>query len=151
MCSSDLNLPRRRLRPDNARVARHELHHDLVKSGVVHALRDQSAPGGQLGRPSGARFKTYERLKRYEAGYAGTMFASPELGKAIEEILRFPLFQSATDTLNRQLKAGIDDAKLAELATSLRADGRLCQVTEDEASTEPVIVCSMGLFRGGDR
>ena len=76
------------------------------------------------------------------------MFASPDLGKAIEEILRFPLFQSAIDSLNRLIKSGADDAKLAALVLALRADGRLCQVKDDDQQGEPVIVCSMGLFPG---
>ena len=45
----------------------------------------------------------------------------PELLKAIEEIYKYPLLQSATDTLNRQLKSGIGDQALAELVISLRA------------------------------
>ena len=69
----------------------------------------------------------------------------PELAKAIEEIYRFPLRQSATDTLNRQLRAGITDDKLAELVMALRDDDRLCLVTEEEQSGEPQIICSLGL------
>jgi hypothetical protein len=134
--------------PGTPALPRHEDHHDLVKAGVRHALREQASPGGQLGRPSGARFKTYERLKRYEQSYAGTMFASLDLSKAIEEIYRFPLFQTATDALNRQIKSGATDEKLAELAMNLRADGRLCQVSEEDSASEPHIVCSMGLFTG---
>ncbi len=135
--------------PDTLAMPRHELHHNLVRAGVVHSLKEQSSPGGQLGRPSGARFKTYERLKRYEAGSVGTLFGSPDLSRAIEEILRFPLFQTAIDSLNRQIKAGLDDAQLAELVIGLRRDGRLCQVSDDERSVEPSIVCSMGLFPTG--
>lgn len=134
--------------PTTPAIARHELHHQLVKGGVEHLLEEQTSPGGQLGRPSGARFKTYERLKRYEASVSGTLFATPDLGKAIEEIYRFPLFQSATDAINRQLKSGIDDQQLAEMVVALRADNRLCQVTDDDAASEPRIVCSLGLFPG---
>lgn len=98
-----------------------------------------------MGRPSGARFRTYERLKRYADDVKGTLFDSAELGKAIEEIYRFPLRQSATDTINRQLRAGIADDKLAELVMALRDDDRLCLVHEDEESAEPQILCSLGL------
>ena len=65
--------------------------------------------------------------------------------KAIEEIYRYPLRQSATDTLNRQLRAGISDEKLAELVVALREDDRLCIVREEERSDEPQIICSLGL------
>ncbi len=79
------------------------------------------------------------------SGTQGTLFADPELLKAIEDIYKYPLLQTATDTLNRQLKSGISDPDLAELVVSLRADARLCRVVEDVASTEPQVICSLGL------
>src|SRR3970282_893194 len=112
-------------------------------------VSEEKSVGGQLGRPSGARFRTYERLKRYAEQVKGTLFQSPELARAIEEIYRFPLRQSATDTLNRQLRAGIADDKLAELVMALRDDDRLCLVHEEERSSEPQIICSLGLAAGG--
>src|SRR5262245_65335370 len=58
-----------------------------------------------------------------------TLFRStPELLRAIEEIYRFPLCESARDTLNRQLKSGIDRADLADLVLAL-------QVSTDRKST----------------
>ena len=69
----------------------------------------------------------------------------PDLGKAIEEIYRFPLRQSATDSLNRQMKSGISDEKLTELVLALREEDRLCLVQEDAQAGEPQIICSMGL------
>lgn len=120
-------------------------HHDLVRKAVDFVVSEEKSVGGQLGRPSGARFRTYERLKRYAEQVKGTLFQSPELAKAIEEIYRFPLRQSATDTLNRQLRAGISDEKLAELVMALRDDDRLCLVHEEEQSAEPQIICSLGL------
>jgi len=65
--------------------------------------------------------------------------------KAIEYIYKYPLLQSTTDTLNRQLKSGVTDQALAELVVSLRQDARLCRVTEDIESTEPQVICSLGL------
>jgi hypothetical protein len=62
------------------------------------------------------------------------------------EIYRYPLRQSAVDILNRQLKNGIDDAQLAELAIALRIDDRLCLIHENEQQREPQIICSLGLF-----
>lgn len=49
------------------------------------------------------------------------------------------------DTLNRQLRAGISDDKLVELAKALRDDDRLCIIHEEEQTQEPQIICSMGL------
>ena len=111
-------------------------------------VTEEKSVGGQLGRPSGARFRAYERLKRHAEQVKGTLFEPPELAKAIEEIYRFPLRQSATDTLNRQLRAGITDDKLAELVMALRDDDRLCLVHDEEQSDEPQIICSLGLATG---
>ena len=36
-------------------------HHALVQKGVEHMVQEEKSIGGQLGRPSGARFKVYER------------------------------------------------------------------------------------------
>ena len=37
-------------------------------------VAEEKTVGGQLGRPSGARFRTYERLKRYSEAIKGTLF-----------------------------------------------------------------------------
>jgi hypothetical protein len=84
-------------------------------------------------------------LKRYAEQVKGTLFDLPELAKSIEEIYRFPLRQSAVDTLNRQLRAGISDEKLAGLVMALRDEDRLCIVQEEEHPSEPQIICSLGL------
>lgn len=131
--------------PTTPAQPRQENHHTLVRKGVEHVVAEEKTVGGTLGRPSGARFRTYERLKRYAEQVKGSLFDSPELTKAIEEIYRYPLRQSATDTLNRQLRAGIDDEKLAELVNALREEDRLCIIHEEEQSHEPQIICSMGL------
>lgn len=117
----------------------------MVKKGVELIVEEEKSIGGQLGRPSGARFRTYERLKNYVEEVKGTLFASDELLKTIEEIYRYPLRQTATDTLNRQLRSGISNQNLAQLVMDLREDGRLCLVHEEEQTQEPRIICSMGL------
>jgi hypothetical protein len=131
-------------------VPRQQNHHDLVRKAVEFIAAEEKSVGGQLGRPSGARFRTYERLKRYAEQVKGTLFDTALLAKAIEEIYRFPLRQSATDTLNRQLRAGISDEKLAELVMALRDDDRLCFARDDEQIGEPQIICSLGLAPAGN-
>lgn len=128
-------------------LSRQEEHHAMVAKGVEHIAAEEKQVGGQLGRPSGARFRTYERLKRYADKVKGSLFDLPELGKAIEEVYRFPLRQTATDTLNRQMKVGISDDKLAELVLALREEDRLCLIQDEEEHGEPQIICSMGLAR----
>jgi hypothetical protein len=67
-------------------MPRHDNHHDLAHQGVERIASEEKSVGGQLGRPSGARFRTYERLKRYADEVRGTLFDLPELRRAIEDI-----------------------------------------------------------------
>jgi len=131
--------------PDTPALSRHENHHDLVRQGIERIASEEKSVGGQLGRPSGARFRTYERLKRFAAEFKDTFFDTPELRRAIEEIYTYPLRQTAIDTLNRQLRSGINDADLAQCVIELREEGRLCMIHEEEESQEPRIICSLGL------
>jgi hypothetical protein len=133
--------------PNTPARPRHDKHHALVRTGVVHIVAEEKSVGGQLGRPSGARFRTYERLKRYADSVKGTLFASRDLEHTIEEIYRYPLRQPAVDTLNRQLKSGIGDEQLANLVLALREEDRLCLVEEETEQQEPRILCSLGLFQ----
>jgi hypothetical protein len=132
-------------RSDTPAIPRQDNHHELVQKGVELIVKEEKSIGGQLGRPSGARFRTYERLKRYAEHVKGTLFETQELHKTIEEIHRYPLRQSAVDTLNRQLRSGVSDEALAELAMALRSEDRLCLIHEEEQAQEPRIICSMGL------
>ncbi len=78
----------------------------------------------------------------------GTLYESPPmLMKALDEIYRFPLTNFATDSLNRLLRSGASDEKLAEAVLLLREESRLCQITEDGEApdSQPRIICSMGL------
>jgi len=131
--------------PDTPAMPRNEKHHELVQKGVELIVEEEKSVGGQLGRPSGARFRTYERLKRHAEEVKGTLFESQELLKAIDDIYRYPLRQSAIDTLNRQLRSGVSDETLAQLVVALRDEDRLCIIHEEEQSQEPRIICSMGL------
>ncbi len=131
--------------PDTLALPRDPQHHQLVQKGVELIVREEKTTGGQLGRPSGARYKVYERLKFYSGEVARTLLQSPELLKAIDDLYRYPLRSSTADTLNRRLKAGITDEALAEMVINLRADDRLCQINDEEQTREPQIICSLGL------
>jgi hypothetical protein len=126
-------------------LPRQEDHHTLVEKAVQMIVTEEKTVGGQLGRPSGARFRTYERLKRYADEVKGTLLESQELLRAIDEIYRYPLRPTTTDTLNRQLRSGIADEELAELVVALRDEDRLCIIHEEEQTHEPRIICSLGL------
>ncbi len=133
--------------PDTSAVQRAGNHHDLVKKAAEHIIKEERSVGGQLGRPSGARFRTYERLKNFIECNEGSLFVTDTLRRAVQEIHDYPLRQSATDALNRQLRAGISDEALAELVVALRDEGRLCIIHEEKAPREPQIICSLGLAK----
>lgn len=134
--------------PDTPALPRLDKHHDLVAQGVELIAAEEIRIGGQLGRPSGARFRVYERLKRYADDTRGTLFQSQQLLRAIEDIYNHPLRQVAIDLLNRLMRAGISDEDLAVRVLELHEDGRLCIIHEVEETQEPKIICSLGL-RGG--
>ena len=132
--------------PDTPALPRDTRHHDLVTAGVAQIVAEDRGVGGQLGRPSGVRFRVYERLKRHADGWKGTVFESPSLNRAIEDIYRAPLLPGAVERIGRQLRANITDADLVALVLALREDGALCVPEDTESIREPRIICSMGLF-----
>lgn len=137
---------------DTPPMQRPSEQHDLVRRAVEHIVAEETRSiGGQLGAASGARRKTYARLKEFIDRTKDTLFpALPELHGALEDIYKYPLQETARDTLNRQLRSGISDEQLASLVIDLRADNRLCQVHEQPEAQEPQIICSLGLFEATD-
>lgn len=132
--------------PDTPAAPRLPEHHELVRRAAAQiALDEPAGVGGQLGRPSGARFRAYERLTRYANRVKGTLFETKDLHAAIDDIYRYPLRQTAIDILNRQIRTGIADDQLASVVISLREEDRLSVMQEDQQSREPQIICSMGL------
>lgn len=134
--------------PDTPAQPRHESHHCLVESGIKHVAQEEQRIGGQLGRRTGARFRVYTRLKAYANSIKGKLLDTPSLHQALDGIYRYPLRQAAVDTLNRQLRSGVDDATLAEMVITMWDEDRLCVAENQEAKTqEPRIICSMGIFK----
>ncbi len=135
--------------PNTPAIPRYERHHELVEQGVRQIAEEEKNTGGQLGRPGGARFRTYERLKNHAERLQGTLFQQTEeyelLLRAIDQIYRYPMRQTAIDTLNRQLKSSIQIDDLVTLVISLYQDDRLCIVHQDGDIQEPKIICSLGL------
>jgi len=135
--------------PETPATSRNPHHHELVRQAIHHIVQQEKAVGGQLGRPSGARYRTYDRLKRYydELKKHEPLFAGDELAKAIDDIYKYPLRSSSTDILNRQLRSGVSDEDLAELVISLRNEDRLSLRHDEAERQEPRIICSIGLFQ----
>jgi hypothetical protein len=132
--------------PDTPAIPRHPDHHALVQQGVEQIAAEERSVGGGLGRPSSARFRVYERLKRYAEQVRGTIFDIQELHRAIEEIYRYPLRSTAADRLNRLLRGGASDEDLVQLVLALRDEDQLCLIQEEIEEREPQIICSLGLF-----
>lgn len=121
-------------------------HHKLVAAGLEYIKVSEKQIGGQLGKKTGARFRVYARLNRYYQENKNSLFADDSLKRTIDDIYRYALKEFAKETFNRQLKAGIDDEQLAQLAISLREDDKLCFINEDEIKNkDPQIICSLGL------
>jgi len=132
--------------PDCKPQYKMENHHELVKKGIEYIEEIESDIGGQLGKKTSARYRTYMRLTRYYEEFKDTLFVNEQLKKAIDDIYKYPLKEYARDALNRQLKAGISDEDLANLVVSLREQDKLCIVSEEEVvRKEPQIICSLGL------
>ena len=132
--------------PDTLAMPRHLVHHELVSQAMTYVAQEEKLVGGQLGRPTGARYRTYERLKNHAERVKDTLFDTESLHRAIEEIYRYPLRQAAVDALNRQLRSGVSDEALAELVVTLRDEDRLCIVHNEDEPQELRIICSMGLI-----
>ncbi len=133
--------------PKTPPACRDERHHELVREGIAHLVDEEKLAGGQLGSRTGARYRTYERLKAYCAMLikGGSPLLTDDLSKAVDDMYRYPLRQIAIDTLNRQLKTGASDHDLAEVVVRLRAEDKLSIVHQNEERAEPQIICSMGL------
>jgi len=120
-------------------------HHVLVQKAVAGIQVEQKTTGGQLGPPSSARRRVYERLRDYVANVKNTLFDIQPLHQAIDAIYDRPLTEAARDLLNRDLRAGTSDQKLAELVLSLHEEDRLCIAKDDQKAHEPQIICSLGI------
>ena len=116
-------------------------HHALVQTAVVNIQTEQVTTGGQLGRPSSARRRTYERLKDYATRVKDSLLDIKPLHQAIDAIYGQPLTESARDTLNRELRTGISDERLVDLVLALHGEDRLCIPQDDTEAREPEIIC----------
>ncbi len=131
--------------PAKPALSRLASHHKLVQQAVTGIHKEHISTGGQLGRPSSARRRVYERLKDYTALVKGSLFDIKPLHSATDAIYEAPLTEAARDLLNREMKFGIDNEKLVELVLALHEEDRLCVPQEDVEAREPKIICSLGI------
>lgn len=122
-------------------------HHKLVEKGLDYIKDIEISTGGQLGKQSSVRYRIYMHLTRYYEEYKDTLFVTEAMKRAIDDIYKYPLKETAKEVIGRQLKAGASDDQLASLVVTLREEDKLCIITdEDNADREPQIICSMGLI-----
>lgn len=134
-CSIDTPLT---LRADN--------HHELVAQGLAYIKEADSKSGGQLGKPSSARYQAYQRLTRYYELNKNSLFENQALKKAIDELYHYSLKEYARETIRRHLKTDIDDVTFAELVLVLREEDKFCQIdTQTAINQEPSVICSLGI------
>jgi len=118
-----------------------------VQKAVGGIQTEHITTGGQLGKPSSARRRVYERLKDHAANVKDSLFDIKPLHVAIDEIYEAPLTEAARDLLNREMRTGINDEKLVALVLSLQEEDRLCVPKDDVEAREPKIICSLGIRR----
>lgn len=131
--------------PSTSTLPRLPNHHPLVQKAIGGIEAEHITTGGQLGKASSARRRTYERLKDYAAHVKDSLFDIKPLHQAIDELYEAPLTEAARDLLNRELRAGMSDDKLADLVLSLHEEDRLCIPKDDVEAREPKIICSLGI------
>ena len=134
-------------KPEEKPVQKMECHHEIVTAAIKHIKTIEDKIGGQLGKKSSARYRTYMRLFRYIEENKDTLFVTEEMKKAVDDIYSYNLREYSRETLNRQLKMGISDSELASLVVSLRDEGKLSLKDEKNEDTykAPKIICSMGI------
>jgi helicase-like protein len=136
--------------PETIPQSKLDNHHELVKIGVDHIHDIEKTIGGQLGKKTGAKYRVYMKLSQHYETYKNTLFTNDELKKAIDDIYKYPLQEFAKESFNRQLRTGINDDYLANLAVSLRDEDKLSIIHEKNlAQKYTQIICSMGLVDGG--
>jgi superfamily II DNA or RNA helicase len=131
--------------PETPALARLSNHHPLVQTAVAGIQKEHITTGGQLGKPSSARRRVYERLKDYAARVKDSLFDIKPLHAAIDAIYDQPLTEAARDMVNRELRTGVTDEKLVELILALHEEDRLCIPKDDVKAREPQIICSLGI------
>lgn len=120
-------------------------HHELVEKGVRHLLDRSRGVGGSLGRPNGARYRTYMALKRFIEANRGSLLVQDEHEKALELLYHRPLRDPAVTALNAALRRGASDEEIATLTARLYEERRLCHDENDDALADPRVICSLSL------
>jgi len=131
--------------PSTPALPRLASHHTLVQQAVTGIQKEHISTGGQLGKPTSARRRIYERLKDYASQVKDSLFDIKPLHQVIDAIYESPLTEVARDLLNREMKSGIHSEKLVDLVLSLHEEDRLCVQQDNVEARETKIICSLGI------
>jgi len=116
-----------------------------VKKGtkIISQQQKKSLAGGQLGSPNGAKAKTYKRREFYINKIKQMPLFPTELeslNQVMDDLIKYPLKESALVKLNRQLRSDITDEQLAKMVVSLREDEILSIKHENEKIQDNQII-----------
>lgn len=145
--ASDLLLPNEALllaqcKPESPAMTPLSDHHELVRQAATGPLR---SPATHLeGALTGVRKQCWNRLTTYKDKYEGSLFDTPGLDRALDELYRKPLTETATHTLAKALRERTPD-ELAELIVLLAEEHRLCVADSEMNDTDLRLMCSLGI------
>ncbi|MDR1484248.1 MAG: phospholipase D-like domain-containing protein [Planctomycetaceae bacterium] len=132
--------------PDTKPLEKLENHHELLGKALDVIRADDNNRGSSLGKRTGTKYKVYSRLERYcNENKDKPLLVTETLKKAVDDIYRYRLRESAKESLFRQIKVEISDESLADLVISLYNANDLVIKDEEEQNTEPQVICSMGI------
>ncbi|MDR0705711.1 MAG: phospholipase D-like domain-containing protein [Planctomycetaceae bacterium] len=133
--------------PDTTPLEKLENHHELLSKALDVIRADDNNRGSSLGKRTGIKHRVYSRLERYcNENKDKPLLVTETLKKAVDDIFRYRLRESAKESLVRQFKVGISDEYLTDLVTSLYNANELVIKDEEYQNTEPQIICSMGII-----
>lgn len=131
-------------------------HLELVGQ-AVKKIEEESVDrsmSGALGRRFSTRRQIIELLEKFSR-QEDNLFVQPdykaEIDQAINDIYNHGLLSTAKLSLGQMLRRRHDDADIVDYVISLRKEGSLCRIPEDDAiHKEPTIICSLGLRYNND-
>ena len=120
-------------------------HHDMVAAAFEGPL--VAPPRKVAVVPTGVRGRCYNKLKDHADQAQLDLFTSADgLDRALEDLRRFPLRESASQRLARALRER-RTPDLAALIVELHKEKMLCAYPDPQQSrNEPRVICSMGFL-----
>lgn len=129
--------------PGEPAAPRLDDHHELVAAAIGGPLRHQ--PGRVSDALQGVRGKLWRLIYDHRDTFDDNLlFTRNDLDEAHDAINERPLLESATQRFANAIRER-SPTDVAALLVELWRDDRLCVPPEEAGTTEPSIICSMGL------